>query len=59
MYRIIFPLLIWITGALLSLYSPISTFATSANPSPAQVVVRGNTAFALDLYAQLKGSKGI
>lgn len=58
MYRIIFPLLIWITGALLSLYSPISTFATSANPSPAQVVVRGNTAFALDLYAQLKGGKG-
>jgi serine protease inhibitor len=58
MYSMNIPLLIGMTGALLSLFFPMSTFATTANPSPSQVVVQGNTEFALDLYAQLKGGKG-
>ena len=33
-------------------------FARAAQPSPAQALVNGNTAFACDLYAQLRNSPG-
>jgi serpin B len=40
------------------LWSLPGGFARAAQPSPTQAVVDGNTAFACDLYAQLRNSPG-